>query len=116
MASHDAGVERRDALALLGLSWCARRAEITAAYHRLARVTHPDISRDPRATERFAALSRAYRAAVEGLDHPDPGPDPVANTQPAARPAAAAELRVGPVHYRPWRSAPAAGKDADRWS
>ena len=113
---HDAGIELRDALALLGLSGCARRAEITAAYHRLARVTHPDICRDPRATERFAALSRAYRTAVEGLDHSDPGPDPVANTQPPARSAEAADLRVGPVHYRPWRSAPAAGKEADRWS
>lgn len=109
MSSPD--VERAAALALLGLSRRADRAEITRAYHRLARLTHPDACPRPGAQERFVALNRAYRTALTALPpvrrtRSPTAPDPQA-AQAIRRPEnrrsiQAVELRVGPVHYRPW--------------
>lgn len=113
MASPD--VERAAALALLGLSPQADRAEITRAYHRLARLTHPDACRHPGAQERFVALNRAYRTAlippppIRQTGSPAASSPPEARTVPLPenrRFVPADELGVGPVHYRPW---PAAG-------
>src|SRR6188472_3995176 len=55
---------RSAALAVLGLSRHASAREVTAAYRRLAKITHPDVTdpADQDAGRRFAALTEAYRA------------------------------------------------------
>jgi curved DNA-binding protein CbpA len=55
---------RLQAFRLLGIPADSDRATVTHAYRRLARVTHPDVSRDPQAAHRFAVLTRAYRLLV----------------------------------------------------
>ena len=45
---------------VLGLKRSASEDEIRAAYRRLAREHHPDVSKAPDAEERFARLSEAY--------------------------------------------------------
>jgi DnaJ-class molecular chaperone len=59
----DPGLE--DAWAVLGLGADADRDQVTSAYRRLARATHPDVSPTPDAAARFAAVAHAYRRAVE---------------------------------------------------
>jgi DnaJ domain len=80
-------VERRrlDAFRLLGIPAGSDRETVAHAYRRLARATHPDVSRDPKTADRFAILTEAYRLATE-----EP-PPPVAPASPAssARPAPA---------------------------
>ena len=57
------GIPRLAALAVLGLSGEASAREITQAYRRLAKTTHPDVTGplDHDAARRFAALADAYR-------------------------------------------------------
>jgi hypothetical protein len=55
----------RAAWAVLGLAADADRDQVTRAYRRLARATHPDVSPSPDAAARFAAIGNAYRRAVE---------------------------------------------------
>ena len=55
------GTELEEALKVLGIPADSDRERVTEAYRRLARVTHPDISADPDAAERFAAATDAYR-------------------------------------------------------
>ncbi len=50
-----------EALEVLGIPADSDRERVTNAYRRLARVTHPDVSADPDAAERFAILTAAYR-------------------------------------------------------
>lgn len=54
--------ERRAALAVLGLASTATPAEVTGAYRRLAKATHPDMTgrTDADAAQRFETLTRAY--------------------------------------------------------
>lgn len=59
----DPGLEA--AWAVLGLAAGADRDQVTRAYRRLARATHPDVSPTPDAAARFAAVANAYRRAVE---------------------------------------------------
>jgi hypothetical protein len=54
------------ALALLGLAEGADRAAVIRAYRQLARETHPDRSDAPDAAARFAAITGAYRRALDG--------------------------------------------------
>lgn len=61
----------RAALAVLGLAEGADRVAITRAYRRLARATHPDRSEAPDAPSRFAAITAAYRRALEGAQTPE---------------------------------------------
>jgi hypothetical protein len=53
---------RLAALATLGLSEDATAGDVTQAYRRLARVTHPDVTgrRDGDAGHPFAAITEAY--------------------------------------------------------
>lgn len=46
--------------AVLGLKQFSEAQDIKAAYKRLAKVTHPDVCKEPDATERFRALQHAY--------------------------------------------------------
>jgi curved DNA-binding protein CbpA len=76
------GGGRVDPYAELGVSRDASSEEIRRAYRRVARRHHPDVNRDPRGPERFAAAARAYEilsdpAARARYDNRFPGPVPV---------------------------------------
>ena len=49
-----------DHYAVLGVPRDASAPDIRRAYRRVARRHHPDLNRDPRGPERFAAAARAY--------------------------------------------------------
>jgi hypothetical protein len=67
---------RLTALTVLGLSDAATAEQITAAYRRLAKATHPDVNgrTDPDAALRFAEISAAYEQLVPGAGKPTPRP------------------------------------------
>lgn len=71
--------KRIEAFRLLGIPAGSGREAVVNAYRRLARTSHPDVSADPAAAGRFAALTAAYRLVSEV-----PGPD--ADPAPALRP------------------------------
>jgi hypothetical protein len=77
------GRDRAAALELLGLQAGATREQITRAYRRLARVTHPDVTgaTDPAAGDRFAAISDAYHRLAA-----TPSPRPTVVPRPVRRP------------------------------
>ena len=50
----------RDYYDVLGVPRDASAADIRKAYRALARKHHPDVSKDPDAKDRFAAISEAY--------------------------------------------------------
>jgi hypothetical protein len=79
---HDPRV--RAAWAVLGLGADPDLAEITRAYRRQARDTHPDVSATPDAAARFEALADAYQVAVEATRQGETGPP---RTTPRPRPA-----------------------------
>ena len=60
-------MERRrlEAYRLLGIPAGSDRETVAQAYRRLARATHPDVSRDPKTADRFAILTEAYRLVTE---------------------------------------------------
>ena len=121
-----------EALGVLGIPAGSDRETVTSAYRRLARATHPDVSTDPDAAERFAAVLAAYRL-VSAV--PNPGPRSQARPQHADDGAARApdpgrgarqRLEAWPeTHVGSWRQPPiVAGPvmvrrvqpDAGRWS
>jgi len=53
-------VDYKDYYQTLGVSRTASEKEIKSAYRRLARQYHPDINKDPKATERFKLVNEAY--------------------------------------------------------
>lgn len=55
-----ASIQVEDLYAALGVARDAGEAEIRAAYHKLARTHHPDVSDAPGAAERFALISKSY--------------------------------------------------------
>ena len=90
---------RPHAFTALGLAPGATRADIARAYRRLALLTHPDVSGDPRAAQRFASLTDAYNRALAEAD--------AARVKPAT-PAPRRVFRMdrrqfmaGPVHVVP---------------
>jgi DnaJ-class molecular chaperone len=50
----------KDYYQTLGLSRTASEKEIKSAYRRLARQYHPDVNKDPKATDRFKVINEAY--------------------------------------------------------
>ena len=52
--------EYKDYYATLGVSRTATEKEIKSAYRRLARQYHPDVNKDPKATDRFKTINEAY--------------------------------------------------------
>src|SRR3954469_3808397 len=53
------------ALEMLGVTLDSDGATVRRAYRRLARATHPDMSPDPVAAERFASVHAAYRLVCD---------------------------------------------------
>ena len=93
------------ALHRLGLNVGASPADITAAYRRLAWLTHPDRCPEEGAAERFATLSAAYREAISAPVEPVT----TAVRRAAPRRAAASwphPLVAGPVRFTPWPEGP----------
>lgn len=54
---------RVEAFQVLGIPADSDQAVVARAYRRLARVTHPDVSHDPDAADRFATIAAAYQLA-----------------------------------------------------
>jgi curved DNA-binding protein len=50
--------------ALLGLEVTATEQEVKRAYRRLAHIYHPDLSREPGATQRMQRINAAYEAIM----------------------------------------------------
>jgi len=112
---------RTAALALLGLSEPATAEQVTRAYRRLAKSTHPDVTGplDRDAGSRFASLTAAYRLLLDASSapphpawSPPSPPSPPAPTPPSEprRPRTPVPVRVrftrpvisvGPVHISP---------------
>ncbi len=59
---------RTNALAVLGLSGHPSRAQITAAYRRLAQATHPDAigTGNEQAADQFSTINEAYHRLTDG--------------------------------------------------
>jgi len=70
--------------AVLGLAADVDRHQVTRAYRRLARATHPDVSPSPDAAARFAAVTNAYRRAIEATRARDAGRGETEPTVPRA--------------------------------
>jgi hypothetical protein len=111
---------------LLGVTADVDRAQLVRAYRRQARRFHPDVSREPDATERFWALQAAYHLALAtaardtaqtsaGAATPAPTPPKPTHVQRSAPPVvpvvigpttvtASAALTAGnhPVRDRAW--------------
>ena len=96
------GLTRSAALAMLGLSARASAREVTQAYRRLAKTTHPDIAgpRDQDAARRFAALAEAYHLlTLTPATHSPPDPPPLRRPFPVlVRFAQPPPIVAGPVH------------------
>ena len=99
---------RSAALAMLGLTARASAREVTQAYRRLAKWTHPDLARpeDHDAARRFAALTEAYHVlTLTSATAPPPGPPPAPPPAPPMRRPVPVRVRhtaspivAGPVH------------------
>lgn len=101
---------RSAALAVLGLSDQASHRDVTRAYRRLAKTTHPDVTGplDHDAGRRFAALTEAYHL-LTGM----PATPIVRTAPPASRPVTVSvrltpppPFVAGPVRVTPTARTP----------
>jgi hypothetical protein len=112
-----------EALKVLGIPGGSDQEAVNNAYRRLARATHPDVSSDPDAAERFAALNAAYRLVSASLPQPGsvrPAYEHAASTPArtdlprpvppmfAGSPGRRPPIVAGPVVVRPARRTPGA--------
>ena len=73
----------KDYYAVMGVERSASPEQIKAAYRKLARKYHPDVSKEPDAEEKFKEVAEAYetlkdpqkRAAYDQLGRHSPGQD-----------------------------------------
>jgi hypothetical protein len=54
-----------DLYSMLGVSRSANADEIKSAYRKLARRYHPDVNKDPSASQRFAQINEAYHTLID---------------------------------------------------
>lgn len=105
------GLTRAAALALLGLPSDASPGDITQAYRRLAKATHPDRMSLPAATatgdlaatdshQRFALLADAYHALASTPATSPPQTLPSGRTPPPDTPTTPGAVSI-PVRIRP---------------
>jgi DnaJ-like protein len=100
------------ALDILGLGVEADRGQITAAYRRLAKATHPDLCSDPEAAARFGVVAAAYHRAVSAQGARQAATSPTVRPTIPGDPVAAQAstvlrwprvvVAVGPVHVQPF--------------
>jgi hypothetical protein len=57
---------RAEAFRVLGIPASSDQDAVVHAYRTLARATHPDLSNDPDAADRFATVAAAYRLVSQG--------------------------------------------------
>ena len=118
-----------EAMELLGVTADSDPATVARAYRRLARATHPDVSDQPDAAVRFAAVTTAYhQLTARATSAPSPGsgqpPRPPTAPTPAAptwrggwpmspfsrtRPDDGTAIVAGPVVVQPPRRTPTRG-------
>ncbi|GAA3649798.1 hypothetical protein GCM10022237_06900 [Nocardioides ginsengisoli] len=99
---------RAEAFRVLGVPAGSDVATVARAYRRLARTTHPDVSSDPDAAGRFAALAAAFALASEPeISRPERPREPVdvRATRTRERPWRQPPIVAGPVVVRPYVSA-----------
>jgi hypothetical protein len=103
-------ISRTAALAMLGLADSCSQREITAAYRRLARSTHPDITGVPDhdAADRFTALTDAYHVLTSPSGSPAPEAPPSSAVRSRPPGQVLGEIRLsrppivaGPVRIQP---------------
>jgi hypothetical protein len=103
-------ITRSEALALLGLPGDASARDITQAYRRLAKATHPDRTSAaalPATADRvvtdspheFALLAEAYHALAATPESPPPEPSPSGRTSPPGPLTTAGAVSI-PVRVR----------------
>ena len=90
---------RTSGVSALGLGPGASRGDITRAYRRLALLTHPDVSGDPAAAQRFASLTEAYHRALAEAD--TVAARPVRSTPRPPFRTNGRQFVAGPVHVTP---------------
>jgi hypothetical protein len=108
---------RVEAFGVLGIPADSDQDAVVQAYRRLARATHPDVSDDPDAADRFATVVAAYQLASRDprptsipvrIHEPAPG-GPVhrgwttLSTTPGGRRGQRAPIVAGPVSVDPPR-------------
>lgn len=98
---------RVQAFGILGIPPDSDQAAVAHAYRRLARATHPDVSEDPEAAHRFAAVAAAYRLASEEprttaipvrVHKPAPNESIFGKRRPLRAPIVAGPVWVDPPH------------------
>jgi DnaJ domain len=92
---------RREALAVLGLSSTATPAQITTAYRRLAKASHPDRTGEtgPAAIDRFTRVTLAYeRLAASSPRSPRSPHAHTVDEDPSGQPTAGAMHPTSPRH------------------
>jgi hypothetical protein len=100
-----------EALKMLGIPADSDDERVTRAYRRLARATHPDVSAEPDAAERFAEVTAAFHLVSAAVRHS--GPPSVRTNNSSDSP-----LRRSAPPPRPDLSGyvPAEGAPAQDWS
>lgn len=98
--------KQRDPYEVLGLSRSASSAEIREAYRRLARESHPDLSRD-RYSDKMAEINDAYRQLSVGAKASDGLRSATRNVNVANTENFSATRPSRPVAF-PWRGIVAA--------
>jgi hypothetical protein len=102
---------RLAALAALGLTGTPTQAQITTAYRRLAKATHPDRTgrTDPHATERFTEITLAYRRLLPhtpASQTSQPSPRSSPPRFPTMSPARSRGASTGTSTAPPWSDPP----------
>ncbi|MGH8279808.1 MAG: DnaJ C-terminal domain-containing protein [Gammaproteobacteria bacterium] len=95
----------KDYYAALGIPRAASAEQIKAAYRRLARKYHPDVSKEPQAAEKFKDIAEAHQTLKD--------PDKRAAYDQLGRPPSGEEFRPPPDWQQRYSGAPFSFEDMD---